>query len=123
MTFVIPGTLPGLNEYINAERYHRQSAAKMKKQTEHAIMLIARSQHHTAHFDKPVFMKYTWVERNRKRDKDNISFARKFVQDSFVRCGILENDGWKNIVGFSDQFLVDPKNPRVEVEIIEIKEI
>ena len=36
MKFVILGTLPGLNEYISAERSNRHSAAKMKKQTEYA---------------------------------------------------------------------------------------
>ena len=28
---VIPFTLPGLNDYIAAERVHRQKAAKMKR--------------------------------------------------------------------------------------------
>ena len=60
---------------------------------------------------------YTWVEPNRRRDKDNIAFAKKFVQDSLVRMGVLENDGWKQIEYFTDSFAVDPENPRVEVII------
>ena len=42
------------------------------------------------------------------------------IQDALVECGVLQNDGWKNIVGFSDDFFVDPKNPRIEVDIEEI---
>lgn len=56
------------------------------------------------------------------RDKDNISsFGRKVIQDGLVRVGVLKNDGWKHIEGFSDRFRVDEKNPRVEVEIIEVE--
>ena len=120
MKFVIVGTLPGLNEYISAERSNRHSAAKMKKQTEYAIGMIARSQHRKAHFKRPVVMRYLWVEKDRRRDLDNVAFAKKFIQDAFVRAGILEGDGQRHIVGFTDSFSVDPKNPRVEIEIEEI---
>ena len=50
-------------------------------------------------------------------DKDNIAFAKKFIQDSLVHAGVLANDGWNQIEGFTDDFAVDPKNPRVEVTI------
>ena len=119
MKFIIPGTLPGLNEYINAERRNRQEAARMKRQIQHKIALVARSQHRKAHFTAPVMMSYLWVEKDRRRDYDNIAFAKKFVQDAFVQAGILDGDGQKNIVGFSDRFAVDRKNPRVEIDIFE----
>lgn len=68
-----------------------------------------------------VRMKYTWYERNKRRDKDNISsFGRKIIQDGLVQAGVLPDDGWEYIDGFSDDFWVDKKNPRVEVEIEEI---
>lgn len=119
MKFIIPGILPGLNEYINAERRNRQEAARMKRQVQHKIVLIARSQHRKVHFTAPVMMSYLWVEKDRRRDYDNIAFAKKFVQDAFVQAGILDGDGQKNIVGFSDRFAVDRKNPRVEIDIFE----
>lgn len=116
---VIPLTFPGLNDYINTERSHRQKAAKMKKEYQDAVMLFIRSQRMPT-FDGPVYMYYTWVEKDRRRDKDNVAaFGRKVIQDAFVKAGVLENDGWANIVGFSDTFEVDKKRPRVEVEIVE----
>lgn len=119
---VIPLTFPGLNDYINAERTHRQKAAKMKKQYQDAVMLCIRSQRLPT-FDGPVYMYYTWVEKDRRRDKDNVAaFGRKVIQDALVKAGVLENDGWANIVGFSDTFEVDKKRPRVEVEIVEVEE-
>lgn len=117
--FTIRGTLPGLNEYILQERSHRQAGAKMKKQCEcvvlHALRSLGKLQ-----VEEPVFMIYHWYEKDRRRDKDNISsFGRKVIQDALVKAHILQNDGWKNIIGFEDRFEVDKKNPRIVVEIIE----
>ena len=39
--------------------------------------------------------------------------------DALVETGVLRNDGWSEIEGFSDDFALDPKNPRVEVTIEE----
>ena len=118
---IIPNTLPNLNDYIAAERQHRQKAAQMKRQTEHIIMLCAKSQLRGVSFSVPVVMRYTWYEPNRRRDKDNVSsFGRKCIQDALVRVGVLKNDGWGEIDSFSDCFFVDKKSPRIEVEIEEI---
>lgn len=55
-----------------------------------------------------------------RRDLDNISsFGRKVIQDALVNAAVLKGDGWKHVVGFSDRFEVDKKNPRIEVKIIE----
>lgn len=117
----IKGTLPGLNEYIDAERRNRYLGAKMKRQTEQVVMLCARKQLRGVAFTSPVIMRYTWYEPNRRRDKDNISsFGRKCIQDALVRAGVLKNDGWGEIESFSDRFFVDKKTPRVEVEIIPV---
>lgn len=117
----IPGLLPGLNEYIEAERSYKgkYKASAMKKQAENVIGYMIKTQLRGVHFTGPVVIKYTWVEPNRKRDKDNIAFAKKFVQDALVRMGVLDNDGWKHIEYFTDAFAVDAKNPRVEVVIEE----
>jgi len=121
----IPGLLPGLNEYINAERGQggKYRAAAMKKQAENVIGYMVKTQLRGISFKNPVRMHYLWVEPNRKRDKDNISFARKFIQDSLVRMGVLRNDGWEDIEGFTDSFEVDRENPRVEVLIEEVVEL
>lgn len=117
--FTIKGTLPGLNELIEAERRHRQCGAKLKKQCEAVVMNAAR-QMGGAEIQEPVYMVYHWYEKDRRRDKDNIcAFGRKVIQDALVKARYLCNDGWKNIRGFEDHFEVDAKNPRVVVEIWE----
>lgn len=121
MKLVIPGTLPGLNEYIAAERAHRQKGAAMKRQTQRVVELCAKKQLRHFRPAHPVWMSYTWYERDRRRDKDNISsFGRKVVQDGLVKVGVLANDGWTQIEGFSDEFRVDAERPRVEIEIEEV---
>lgn len=69
---------------------------------------------------KPVELDYLWVAKDKRTDRDNIAFAKKFVQDALVKCGVLEDDGWKYVVGFSDRFEVDKDNPRIEVKIREV---
>lgn len=119
---VIPGSLPGLNEYIEAERRNKYAAANMKRQTESVIISAAKEQLRGVRLTRPVVMCYTWVEKNRRRDRDNVAFARKFVQDALVRCGVLRGDGWKEIAGFTDAFAVDRERPRVEVTLREVEE-
>lgn len=120
--FTIRGTLPGLNELIEAERRHRQEGARLKKQCETVVMHAARSLGKWQ-AERPVHMVYHWYEPNRRRDKDNISsFGRKVIQDALVKSRHLPNDGWNNIEGFEDMFDVDKKNPRIVVEIHEVEE-
>lgn len=117
---VIPGRLPGLNEYIDAERNNRYLAAKLKREAEAAVLWAARKSLRGWSAQKPVVMRYLWVERNRRRDKDNISgYGRKVIQDALVQGGYLKNDGWGQIEGFSDAFAVDARRPRIEVLILE----
>ena len=118
MKIIIKGTLPNLNDYIKVCRANKYAAAEMKNKAEHIISAYAKKCRQT--FTKPVFVKFTWVEPNRNRDKDNIAFAKKFIFDAFVKCGILKGDGWKFVDGFTDNFKVDKANPRIEVEIEEV---
>lgn len=119
MKVTIQFPLPGLNEYIMAERTNRQSGAAMKRKYQRLAMLALKKQLHGP-LREPVFMRYPWVEKDRRRDKDNISsFGRKVIRDALVQLHALQNDGWANIEGFSDSFKVDKNHPRIEIEIEE----
>lgn len=117
----IPGTLNNLNDYISAERANRLKGAKMKADNGNIVALAIRQCLRGVRIDKPVFMEYKWIEPNKRRDKDNISsFGRKVIQDALVQCGVLKDDGWNHVAGFSDRFEVDKENPRIEVLIREV---
>lgn len=115
----IPGRLPNLNDYIDTERRNRQAAAKLKRETQNYIGWYIRKDLRGVHFKGPVAMQYTWVEKDERRDKDNIAFAKKFIQDALVQMGVLRDDGWDYVAGFSDDFQVDKNKARVEVRIWE----
>lgn len=118
---VIPGRLYGLNEYIEACRRNKYKANKMKNDSEKIVMLAAKQCLRGWKARGPVNMSYLWVEKDRRRDKDNISsYGRKIIQDSLVKAGYLKNDGWAYISDFRDDFAVDKGDPRIEVLIEEI---
>lgn len=115
----IPFSLPGLNELIAAERQHRQKAAKLKREHQRAVELCIRSQLRRP-LREPVTIHYLWVEKDRRRDKDNVSsFGRKIIQDALVSVHALKNDGWANIEDFTDSFTTDKKRPHIEIIIEE----
>lgn len=115
-TFVIPGRLTGLNEYIDACRRNRYAGAKIKKEAHKDICFEIKRQR-VKRFKNPVSVNITWIEPNMKRDKDNISFAKKFILDSLVEMQIIKDDGWKWVGNLSDQFLVNRSNPRIIVTL------
>ncbi len=70
--------------------------------------------------EKPVIIHYAYYEPNRKRDHDNVSgFFHKIFQDALVETGVLENDGWKSITGYTDMFYLDKNEPRIRIELEE----
>jgi len=120
----IPGRMPSLNEYIDCERKNKYIAAQLKSEKQYYCGLWIRKQLPGVHIEAPVYMRYHWYEPNRRRDKSNVSsYGRKIIEDALVERGVLKDDGWDEIVGFSDEFDVDKTNPRIEVEIIECLDI
>lgn len=114
------GRFPGLNEYIDAERTNRYKAAAMKRDCMTAVAYSIKASPQFRAAQEPVFVKFLWYEKNRRRDMDNIAgFGHKVVFDALVRAGVIQNDGWSSIAGFSDSFFVDERLPRVEIIITE----
>ena len=117
---VIHGRLMGLNEYTRENRRDPRAGNRLKRQAEEQVF-AAIKQSRLGKIPTPCIMKYTWYERDRRRDLDNISsFGRKCIQDALVKAGKLGGDGWDYIAGFSDDFVVDKANPRIEVEFMEV---
>lgn len=119
--FTIPGRLDALNEYTSANRTNPYAGGKMKRVNEDVVIWAIRQHIRGVHITKPVIIHYSFYEKNKKRDKDNIlSCAMKFIQDSLVKCQVLKNDGWNEIENFTHMYYVDKDNPRIEVVIEEV---
>lgn len=119
MKCVIYGNFPGMNEFIDANRRGngRWNAGNAMKQKAQRTIAAQLPRWHT---EKPVWIDYTFFCPNKKKDLDNISgFFHKVFQDALVERKVIPNDNWKYIKGFSDVFMVDRENPRIEVVITE----
>lgn len=119
-TLIIAGRLDNMNDYTSACRTNQYKGAKLKQKNENVVKQAIYEQLGRLRIKKPVRMLYKWYEPNKRRDLDNISaFGRKVIQDALVDTRVLQDDGWKYVKGFQDEFYVDKGNPRIEVEIIE----
>ena len=56
--------------------------------------------------------RFWWFEPHRRRDPDNIQIGAKFILDTLVRMGVLENDGAKVIGDISHTFRYPKKTKR-----------
>lgn len=118
--FTIEGRLKGLNEYIGACRANAKGGGHLKRKEQDWCCLCIKNRMRGVHLINPVIIHYQWYEPNRKRDLDNIAgFGHKVIQDALVECGVLENDGWKEVVGFTDTFYIS-RAPKIIVELEEV---
>ena len=116
----IPGELPNLNAALAGAKRHWSSYAQIKKQQTNKVAWIARGQ--LTPVTPPVDLVFSWVTKNRRVDPDNISHGAKYLIDGLVNAGILPDDGRKVIRSLTHLFPPpDPRAPRVDIQLIEIK--
>ncbi len=119
--FEIPEKLPSMNEVVNKNRSNRYAAAQMKKDLEARICLYIREAMRKGTLSvvvKPCRVKFTWHERTKKRDVDNIQSSQKFVLDALQKSGVLPNDNRKWVRQIMHE-VVDSDRDGVLVELIE----
>lgn len=117
--FFVPGPLPGANDII---RKHHMVYSRLKAKWGLEIgrcLLIAKI--------KPIrscAITYHWVEpipvRGHIRDRDNIRFGAKFINDALVTHGILLDDGPEGVAQLMDIFTYNAANPGVMVTLTEV---
>ena len=100
-TVVVPLKLLSLNEYVNLCRGNRFAAARYKEDIEKAITKYLSN---LPKFNNPIHISFIWVEANKRRDLDNICYAKKHILDALVKSGKLKDDSRKYVVGFTDSF-------------------
>lgn len=118
MKIEIPMKLPSLNDYVRVCRCNKYQAAKFKADIELKIGL------HLTKIPKmtnPIKIHFHWIEGNKKRDLDNIAFAKKFILDAMVKYKKLTDDNRKVVTAFTDTFEYG-KETKVILEIEEVKE-
>jgi len=117
-SLTLKGEFTDLNTYIHGMNKNRFIGARYKKdETERvwAECKVARLKP----MKNPVFIVFEWFSPDKRKDKDNISYAKKSILDGLVRAGVLKNDGWDNILGFLDYFYINKTDPRVVISFYE----
>lgn len=120
----VPGKFPTLNELLEARsRFGKRVGPtgrswneynEIKRTWQHRVALCARAQ-----YIKPVphaYFTYLFFEENMRRNPSNVvSAAVKIIEDALQKAGIIPNDGWPEVLGFSAYWELDPKRPGVAV--------
>ncbi len=118
--FFILGRLPGLNDIIKEARGNKYASAVQKKKYTQLVADVVRLTFRAyGSIQGKVWISFTWVEKDKRRDPGNIRVAEKFITDGLVLAGLLKNDGWSQIAGFTDTWEVG-KEPGVWVSIKEV---
>ncbi len=113
--FIIKGSLPSMNEIIEAAKSHYGTYSKMKKEYTELVK-------YSAYGLKPcskatLIIKYYC--KDKRKDKDNIAAGKKFILDGLQAAQIISNDNWVGVEAWKEEFYTDKTNPRIEVEVIE----
>lgn len=93
--------LPSANEYIDVCRTNKFKAAQFKRNVENQIALFLKR---LPRFEQPIRIRFHWIEENKRRDLDNVAFAKKFILDTLVKLGKLKDDNRKCVTMFTDTF-------------------
>lgn len=115
--FTVSGTLAGLNEIIGVARYNRFAGASQKKKEMQRCQwaVIAGN---VPNYTGPVVLHFKWIEKDLRRDPDNICAGTKFILDALVELKRIPDDSRKWILGITHEFPApDKANPRVEITL------
>ena len=99
----IPFRLPGLNDYIAKINHNKYAGNKFKQDIEDSILWVLKSTKQKV--EKPVKVKFIWYEQTKRRDKDNVCSAKKYILDALQKAKILPNDNNKYIAEIQDEFV------------------
>lgn len=119
-SFTIEGRMPGLNEYTKKNRANVHAGSAMKRRETERAAWAARAAH-MPRFARPVWVTFHWYEpeKGRRRDIDNVAFAKKFILDGLKLAGVIADDSPKWVVGFRDVFSYS-RDPHIVVTLSEV---
>lgn len=103
----IPGELPDLNKTIKLTKKHWTAYSREKKEWTESIAWQVKKL-------RPIkgraMFEFFWFCRDKRKDPDNIAFAKKHILDGLVVAEVLPDDNWKYVCTFIDHFEVKPNN-------------
>lgn len=128
---IIPNWNSGLNELLNHQekkydpRTHKMRVFNTEKSTNERKIRKCLEQQGMSKvvLNTPIAIRYKVYAKDRKHDRMNLgSCLDKCFCDALqsTKPKILSGDGWNDIVDIRFEYYIDSKNPRAEIEIIEV---
>lgn len=115
LKFTIQGELTDFNTFDKKARTHKFQASAIKRDETNRVAWECKKTPFKPITKFPVDITFVWYCKDRRRDKDNIIFAKKFILDGLVKAGVIPDDGWNEIGDITDVVTLDKVNPRIEV--------
>ena len=84
----IPFRLPSLNDYIAKINRNKYAGNKFKQDIEDSILWVLKSTKRKV--EKPVKVKFIWYEQTKRRDKDNVCSAKKYLLMHYKRLKFFQ---------------------------------
>lgn len=118
----IPCMFSSMNVFIYKNRIMRGgwNAGNQLKQRDQKVIAGFLAKQLRGKLQEPVFIEFTYYCHDGRTDPDNLAgYFHKIFLDTLVTEGHLQNDGFKNVIGFCDRFHIDKRNVRIEIVIHE----
>jgi len=117
LKITIKGEMPDMNTYIKALSTYRLKGSEIKRVATDKVAWETKK-YATRKLPPPYHITFNWYCKDRKKDKDNISsMGRKCILDGLQKSGVIPQDSWNVVDGFTDLFFLDKEDPRIEVII------
>lgn len=115
----------GLNELLNGVYYDWKTKRvynRVKNKNDALIVKHLRyCDFRNVKLKTPIEISYKFYCKDKRHDRMNIaSAADKSFQDALQKVGMLNNDGWDEVVGIYFDWVIDKLNPRIEIVITEL---
>lgn len=114
-TFTIKGRLDSMNRTLKIPRYRFSQARRRAQVKYHVGSWVMASR--IPQFKGKVRIHVHWVEKDKRRDYDNIASSIKPILDALVIQERIVNDSQKWLEPPTHTFAIDKENPRIEVTI------
>lgn len=113
---VIPTELTTMNKMIANNRTHWAIGAQNKKANTKTVAVLCQIQKIKPVKNPPDF-DVVFYRKDKRTEKDNCLSQMKEILDGLVMAGILQDDRWDDYGGMSFDWVIDNKDPRIEVSI------
>lgn len=111
----LPFKLYTLNEYIHEFNKSRWGANTIKQNsTKKCVPFFSGKK-----FKTPIEVEILWVLKDRRKDFDNVAFAKKFIFDAMVDAGSIPNDTQKYVTGTRGEHITVGLEECVLIKIFE----